>query len=322
MQAQPTWETTLLDWALNALESGAPQARAVSDADALDGAYQYCRALTREHSKTFYVASGLLQEDQKRATRALYAFCRVTDDLVDQSCEDHSVILPALEAWYERAMNPHPPTDDAVALAWADARTRFAIPSGYARQLIDGVARDLQQTRYTTFEDLAAYSYGVASTVGLMAMHIIGYRDSRALPYAVKLGVALQLTNILRDVGEDWARGRLYLPLDELAAYGLAEADIDRMARTGETDARWAAFMAFQIARVRRLYDEAYPGIGYLDPAGRFAIGAAADLYRAILTSIESRDYDVFTRRAHVGKMGKLVRLPGIWWRSQRARAA
>jgi phytoene synthase len=322
MQAQPTWEATLLDWATNALHSAAPQTRDVSDADALEDAYQYCRALTRTHSKTFYVASGLLPDEQKRATRALYAFCRVTDDTVDNAKGGPDEVLRALETWRERAMNPHPPTTDPVALAWADARARFAIPSGYAEQLIDGVARDLTQTRYATFEDLAAYSYGVASTVGLMAMHIIGFRDSAALPDAVKLGVALQLTNILRDVGEDWARGRLYLPQDELADFGLNEFDIARMARTGETSRRWAEFMAYQIARTRRLYDEAYPGIGYLNPSGRFAIGAAADLYRAILGNIEARHYDVFSRRAHVGMAGKLGRLPRIWWRTQRAHVA
>lgn len=288
----------------------------------MQDAYQYCRALTRTHSKTFYVASGLLPEDQKRATRALYAFCRVTDDTVDNARGSKDDVLRALESWRERSMNPHPPSTDPVALAWADARARFTIPGGYAEQLIDGVARDLTQTRYATFEDLAAYSYGVASTVGLMAMHIIGFSDSRALPYAVKLGVALQLTNILRDVGEDWARGRLYLPQDELAEFGLNEHDIARMARTGETSRRWADFMAFQIARTRRLYDEAYPGIGTLNPSGRFAIGAAADLYRAILGNIEARRYDVFTRRAHVGAVGKVGRLPRIWWRSQRAHVA
>jgi phytoene synthase len=322
MQAQPTWEATLLDWATNALHSAAPQTRAVSDVEALQDAYQYCRALTRTHSKTFYVASGLLPDDQKRATRALYAFCRVTDDTVDNARGSKEDVLRALESWRERAMNPHPPTTDPVALAWADARARFAIPSGYAEQLIDGVARDLTQTRYATFEDLAAYSYGVASTVGLMAMHIIGFSNSTALPYAVKLGVALQMTNILRDVGEDWARGRLYLPQDELAQFGLSEHDIARMARTGETSRRWADFMAFQIKRTRRLYDESYPGIGTLNPSGRFAIGAAADLYRAILGNIEARQYDVFTRRAHVGAVGKVGRLPRIWWRSQRAHVA
>jgi phytoene synthase len=178
---------------------------------------------------------------------------------------------------------------------------------------MDGVAADLTKDRYATIDELAQYSYGVASTVGLMSMHIIGYSDEDAIPYAIKLGVALQLTNILRDIAEDWARGRVYVPQDELAHFGLTEDDI---AAAVVTD-RWRAFMRFQIDRNRRLYAEAMPGIGYLDPSGRFAIGAAAELYRAILEDIERHDYDVFSRRAYVSKWGKIGRLPGIWWRSR-----
>ena len=126
--------------------------------------------------------------------------------------------------------------------------------------------------------------------------------------------MALQLTNILRDVGEDWRAGRLYLPQDELADYGLAEDDIEN----GVVDDRWRAFMRFQIDRTRTLYAEAVPGIALLDPDGRFAIGAAAGLYRGILDDIEAHDYDVFSRRAHVSTVGKLVKLPGIWWGSRR----
>jgi phytoene synthase len=127
------------------------------------------------------------------------------------------------------------------------------------------------------------------------------------------LGVALQLTNILRDVGEDWRVGRLYLPTDELAAFGLAEADLE----SGRVDERWRAFARFQIERNRRLYAEAWPGIAMLSKGGRFAAAAAGELYRAILDDIEAHDYDVFNRRAHVGTASKLGRLPGIWWRNR-----
>jgi phytoene synthase len=322
MQAQSAWETTLLGWAHTALDSAVPSIRVEPDSGALADAYAYCRAMTRIHSKTFYVASGLLPPAQKRAARALYAFCRVTDDTVDQAEGGQAERAESLDAWRARAMQPHPPAEEPVAMAWADARASFSIPSGYADQLIEGVASDLEQTRYATFEELAAYSYGVASTVGLMAMHIVGFSSEDALPYAVKLGVALQMTNILRDVAEDWRRGRLYLPQDELAHYGLTERDIDRMVHTGETSDRWIRFMTFQITRTRRLYDEAMPGIAYLHPSGRFAISAAAHLYRAILHDIERHHCNVFTRRAHTSTIGKLGRLPGIWWRSQRMRAA
>ena len=186
-------------------------------------------------------------------------------------------------------------------------------PKGYAEQLIEGVARDIQQKRYQTFEELAAYGYGVASTVGLMSMHIIGYASEEAMPYAIKLGVALQLANILRDVGEDWREGRVYLPQEELALFGLGDQDIAR----GEVDTRWREFMRFQIACNRDLYAQATPGIKLLSADGRRAVSAAGELYRGILDDIEAHDYDVFHRRAHVSRWGKLSRLPGIWWRGR-----
>ena len=116
--------------------------------------------------------------------------------------------------------------DDLVAAAWADTLTRYHIPRHYALQLIDGVNRDLTQSRYQTFDELATYCYGVASTVGLMSMYIVGFKSSDAVPYAIKLGVALQMTNILRDIGEDYRNGRLYLPREELVFYGIREQDI------------------------------------------------------------------------------------------------
>ena len=317
---QASWETTLVHWAQHALESHVPahqQTRA--DGGTLDAAYRYCEALTRIHSRTFYLASALLPPDKRRAARALYAFCRVTDDLVDRAGADSSAAdtAAALKAWRSMSLDPHPPADQPVALAWADARARYGIPTGYAEQLIDGVAHDLTQRRYQTFDEVAAYAYGVASTVGLMAMHIVGFTSEDALPYAVKLGIALQMTNIMRDVAEDWNAGRLYLPADELAAFGLDEDDI----AGGRADDRWRDFMRFQIVRTRRLYDEGMPGVAMLNPEGRFAIAAAADLYRAILTDIETNACDVFARRAHVNTTGKLARLPGIWWRSRTIRA-
>ena len=311
-----SWEDRLYTLACEALQRDELRLTVHADGETLDRAYAHCVAVTREHSKTFYTASALLPPDKRQAVRALYAFCRISDDLVDQAQGDR---LATLEAWRRRALSGDPLAGDPlashalVALAWADTRSRYGIPARYAHQLIDGVAQDVHTTRYATFADLARYAYGVASTVGLMSMHITGFSGPEAIPYAVKLGVALQLTNILRDVGEDWAAGRLYLPQDELAAHGLSEADV----AAGRGDARWRALMRFQIARNRRLYAEALPGVGMLHADGRFAIAAAAELYRAILLDIESHDYDVFTRRAHVTKRGKLRRLPGIWWRAR-----
>ena len=317
---QHPWERRLLAWAAEGLEYGPPVQIHVRDVRLLDQAYATCDKIAREQGRTFYKASGLLPDEKRRSVRALYAFCRITDDIIDRAGDEPEV---ALAAWKQRSLMAAPSPGDPVAVAWADTRARYRIPAAYAEQLIDGVARDLTSARYASFSDLAAYCYGVASTVGLLSMHIIGFAGREAIPYAVKLGVALQLTNILRDVREDWATGRVYLPQDELAAFGLSDADISAFstagfrAEAGVTD-RWRAFMRFQIERNRQFYSEAAPGIAWLDPAGRFAIAAAAGLYRDILETIAARDGDVFSQRAKPRTRTALPRAVGLWCRSQR----
>ena len=283
--------------------------------DTMKRAYAHCAEVTRKHSKTFYLTSGLLDGEAQNAARALYAFCRISDDLIDLEIGQSVKHLDRkLEAWKRRSLIENPLPDDIIPLAWADARTKFGIPIEYAEQLLEGVAQDLVITRYQTFTDLAHYCYGVASTVGLMTMHLVGYSGPAAIPYAVKLGVALQLTNILRDVEEDWKNGRIYLPQEELDAFGISEVDIAR----GQVTKKWRDFMRFQIDRTRQLYRESIPGISMLNRKGQFAIMASADLYQAILVQIERNDYDVFNRRAYISKKGKLSRLPSIWWRTVR----
>jgi 15-cis-phytoene synthase len=318
------WEHHLLDLAHQALDSGSsvPGAQA-SDRAALNSAYQNCEDVTRENSKTFYMAARLMPEHKRRATYALYAFCRVSDDIVDRAPASAAPqTYEQLDSWRRQVISGGQPSgahpaERAVNLAWTDARHSFEVPVGYLGQLIDGLALDLNRVRYQSFADLAKYCYGVACTVGLMSMHITGYTSRAAIPYAIRLGVALQLTNILRDVGEDWRAGRVYLPQDELAAFGLNEQTLQE----GRIDDRWRAFMRFQIRRAHALYQEALPGIGYLHADGRFAIAAAGQLYRAILNQIEANDYDVFSRRASIGMWGKIRRLPGIWLQASTARA-
>ncbi len=231
------WERRLLDWAYQGLRNPVAQECPLIEATALARAYAACDAITREHSRTFYLASGLLPLAKRRAARALYAFCRISDDLVDRAEGD---ALASLEAWRRQISGQEPPGDNAVVLAWCDTQVRYEIPVLYADQLLDGVQQDLRQQRYDTFAELTAYCYGVASTVRLMAMHIIGFAGPEAVPYAVRLGVALQLTNILRDVGEDWRAGRLYLPQQELADFDLTEADV----AAGCVDNAGSAFFA------------------------------------------------------------------------------
>ncbi len=296
------WEDDLIRLAQEGIET--ERIHSTSD---LDRGYLQAEQVTRLHSKSFYLASGLLPYAKRRAVRVLYAFCRFTDDIVDESSADAT---EALATWRARALAAQPPSDDPLLHAWYDVRVRHRIPLTYVRHLLDGIALDLTQTRYETFDELARYCYGVASTVGLMAMHIIGFKDKSALPYAVKLGVALQLTNILRDVGEDLSQGRIYLPQEDLRHFQYCEHDLEH----GIIDARFRALMDFEIARTRQLYAEAWDGIRLLSRDGRLAIAAAADLYRGILRKIQYNDYDVFHKRAHLSATEKLVRLPRLWW--------
>ena len=162
---------------------------------------------------------------------------------------------------------------------------------------------------YESFDDLTTYCYGVASTVGLMSMYIVGFKTAEAVPYAIKLGVALQMTNILRDVGEDFRNGRIYLPQEDLDAYGITETDL----ASGIATPKWREFMKFQIFRTRQLYTEAAMGIKFLERDGQMSIGAASDFYQGILDTIEANNHDVFSKRASLSTWGKISRIPGLW---------
>lgn len=307
MILSPMWENRIVGLALTDIDHRLEISLADENQTQLAHAYSHCKALTAYHSKSFSMAAALLPKPKKRAVHALYAFCRVTDDIADDFEGDRA---QALECWRMKICGEEVDPHDDVALAWLDTLSKFDVPAIYAQQLIDGVKRDLSQNRYENFEDLVTYCYGVASTVGLMSMHIVGFKEIEAVSYAVKLGVALQLTNILRDVREDWERNRIYLPKEELESFGLTEEDIAR----GVKDRRWREMMRFQINRAHLIYEEAWPGIRYLNREGRFAIAAAAAFYRDILSDIESHDYDVFSRRAYVSKWAKMRRLPALWW--------
>ena len=310
MQAQANWENQLLAMAGNIPH---PQTRPffsywAGDAS-LHRAYKQAETITAQHSKSFYFASGLLPEEKRSAVRALYAFCRTVDDIVDESSEGERDAQ--LDYWRGMVESASFAGDDLVAAAWADTLTRYHIPRHYALQLIDGVARDFSQSRYQTFDELATYCYGVASTVGLMSMYIVGFESKEAVPYAIKLGVALQMTNILRDIGEDYRNGRLYLPREELAFYGIPESDIAR----GRVTENWRQFMRFQIDRTRQLYNESWAGVKMLEREGQLAIGAASVFYQGILDEIEKIDYNVFHCRASLSALGKVSRIPALWWK-------
>jgi 15-cis-phytoene synthase len=275
----------------------------------LEAAFALCDQITREHSKSFYFSTAFLPAAKRRAVRAFYAFCRSTDDMVDVAVNRSA---EALEAWRVASRKSPEHQSDPVLRAWTTIRHAYQVPQRYIEELIDGCEMDLTITRYADWPSLEHYCYCVASTVGLVSTHIIGLnrpeQQEIAIEKAITLGIALQLTNILRDIGEDLSRGRIYLPQEDLARFGYSEDDL----RQRLIDPRFKALMRFEMDRADALYDDGLRGLNYLKADGRLAVAAAAMLYRGILGKIHLNDYDVFNRRAHLTNSEKVQRLPGI----------
>lgn len=278
----------------------------------------YCQAVVRSHARTFHRASGALPPEKRRAVFAVYAYCRLADDLADgpsMHAESAAAELIRHELGLHRMLRGEPQGPVFRELAWAV--DRYGIPAGPLQALIAAVRRDLSAPRYQDWPALSRYCAGVASTVGEVCAHVFGLPDEHAsrelaLRHARILGVALQLTNILRDVGEDASIGRCYLPLDDLARFGLSASDV--LQRTlNPQDERWRALMAFQIARARTLYDEAIPGITLLAPDAQRCAMMCARGYSRILDAIEQNGYDSLGRRARVGAAARAALLYQVW---------
>ncbi|HSJ65500.1 MAG TPA: phytoene/squalene synthase family protein [Gemmatimonadaceae bacterium] len=278
----------------------------------------YCQAVVRSHARTFHRASGALPAEKRRAAFAVYAFCRMADDLADAPSTHADAAAEEL-ARHERglhAMVAGSPTGP-IFRELAGAVERHAIPHAPLRHLITAVRSDLAMRPYEDWPALRTYCEGVASTVGEVCAHVFGLPDdpgSRALAlrHARILGVALQLTNILRDVGEDAAIGRCYLPLEDLRRFGLSEHDV-LARRLAPSDERWRGLMAFEIARARALYQEALPGITLLSPDAQRCALMCARGYSRILDAIEEIDYDSLGRRARVGIAARAALLCEVW---------
>ncbi len=286
----------------------------------------HCRRIVRTHARTFWLASRFLPPAKRRAAFALYAFCRVADDLVDlgkgSAGLDVAGQLAAYRMRLEAALEGRP--DDAVFRELAAAARQYRVPPAVLRELLDGVARDCAPAHYATWEALSLYCEGVASSVGEMCAHVFGVAGgetdrARAVRHARTLGVAMQLTNILRDVGEDARSGRCYLPAEDLARFGLSRADVFGVGLG--RDARWSALMRFEIDRARMLYAQAMPGIALLAPDARRCAAACAIGYAGILGAIEANGFDTFSTRA---RLGTLARATVLWnaWRFPREGAA
>ncbi len=269
----------------------------------LDECYRQCREIARLHSKTFYLSSLFLAPEKRRAVWAVYAFCRTADDIVDRIAPANER-LAAVDAWEAQLLAAYDGNPaDPIYVAFSDAAARFDIPRQPALDLLRGARMDITVRRYATYADLRQYCYLVASTVGVLVMPILGTLTPDALDYGVALGRAMQMTNILRDVGEDASMGRIYLPEEDMLRFGCSEAKL----LEGVVDDGFIALMQFQIERVRAMYLDAEPGIAMLNAESRYTVRLALHLYRRILNAIELNRYDVFTRRAYVPFRTKMV---------------
>jgi phytoene synthase len=281
-------------WHAPAMESTG-STRMVLTPDAVEA----CRALQKRHGKSYYLATRFFPEDLQLATYALYAFFRIPDEIVDAAGADPAKARADLLAWKSRWSDAYAglPTDDPVMRAAAAVCRAYAIPFEYTESFLEAMLQDTVKDRYATYAELESYMYGSAAVVGLMMTHVIGHADVAAFAYARRLGEAMQLTNFLRDIREDLeTRGRIYLPQDELARFGITEAQL----RGGRSNRAWKQFMKFQIARADELYAKAEIGIPMLDVRGRRAVRIASRLYQQILRQIERQRYDVFAGRAVV----------------------
>lgn len=281
---------------------------------------QHCESITRKHARTFALASSFLPARKKRGAFAVYAFCRVADDIVDRGMEGQDKAILAEELAQYRmgvaAALEGRPEGPVFRELWRCHRD-FAIPTEVLDELLNGVACDLHPTQYATWADLTSYCEGVASSVGSMCTYIFGVSGDdavreRAVKYARTLGVAMQLTNILRDVGEDAGRGRCYLPDADLATYGLSADRVLHDPRLKD-DPRWHQLMRDEVARARALYRAASPGIALLAPDAQRCARACADGYAAILGAIEANNYDSFSVRARVGNLARAGLLWSVW---------
>ncbi len=279
--------------------------------------YELCRRVQRSHSKTYYFSTQLLQPDVRPHVHALYAFMRYADEIVDNpggtTLQEQLASLEAFEEETVAAVAGEDVPNPVLRAYAATARERGIEPENITAFLAS-MKMDTSVFRYPTYEDLSMYTYGSAAVVGLMMCRVVGVEDERANPHAEALGVAMQLSNFLRDIREDWARGRVYLPLEDLGRFRYLEEDLG----AGVVDERFVSLMRFEIGRARRLYEFADEGMGYIPRGRRYPVIVARELYAAILDRIEAQGYDVYARRAETSRVGKLrvaaacaVRNPG-----------
>jgi 15-cis-phytoene synthase len=284
-------------------------------ASQLDVAYSVCRHIARSAAKNFYYGFVILPRRKRNAISAVYAFMRRCDDIADDNTLSPNDRRNQLAEWLDKVHRAlaSQPTDDPVLLALADAQRRYQIPLGLLDQLAYGTAADLEQEappdphaplmpRYQTFEDLRQYCYGVASVVGLVCIRIFGYHDPAAEPLAERCGLAFQLTNIIRDIKEDVAMGRVYLPSQDLAQFELRAADL-----ASPEPARIRPLLAMEADRARECYRAGEELIPLVNEDSQPALWVLVTIYRRLLEKITQRQYDVFSERVRLPVREKLT---------------
>lgn len=266
--------------------------------DLLEQSYEECKRLNALHGRTYYLATLLLPAAKRPPVHALYGFARYADEIVDDLA---STLTPdekavALRTWGDSVLADlrAGSSDDLIGRALVDTVRKYSIPLEYFDAFMVSMEMDLTVTRYQTYDDLMTYVYGSAVVIGLEMLPILGYSDPRAIEAATALGTAFQLANFIRDIGEDIDRGRIYMPLDDLARFGVSEEMLLKRQLTPEI----VEAIKYQIARVRDLQAKAEAGIQYLDPISRPCIRAASELYCGIVDEIEANGYDIFNKRA------------------------
>jgi phytoene synthase len=287
------------------------------DASFIENAAAYCKKLTTRSKSNFYYAFLFLPRERREALEAVYAYCRLVDDVVDdevpaqQKLDGIAHWRKELDAVYGDATPTHPVSERLRA-----AVQRFGIRREDMEAVIDGCAMDIDKTRYESWDELRLYCYRVASAVGLMCVEIFGYTPAHqeaVRRYAVDLGIALQLTNILRDVAEDAQRGRIYLPADELASYGVTPADLT----DGRRSQAFVRMMQYQAARARSHYLRARASLSSYERSKLVIAEIMGDIYYALLERIEARDFDVFGAKTTVSRRDKMRIALGNFARAQ-----
>lgn len=275
--------------------------------------FRQAKAITEKYARTFYFSSLFLPKEKKYAAYCVYAICRISDESVDNTRIDNAESLKKIRDNID-AVYAQSPLKKDLLIAFRDTVSKYNIPKQYFSELIDGMYMDLNKNSYDTFEELKDYCYKVAGVVGLIMLKIFGYSNPKAEQYAVNLGIAMQLTNILRDIKEDFGRGRIYLPREEMKKYGISA---DTLAKE-KIDDNFKNFLKFKISQAKEYYANSLAGIKMVDTLySRFVILAMNELYAGILIDIEKHDCDIFSRRAHFNLAQKIIVVSKIMLRGQ-----